>query len=200
MTTETANDSISKEAKDIRMDDGTVVTFSGKAKMKKEITISDSGEITVRLDFVNGEYRVLAVRQDMVAKFAAHGASQKLGDEIANVKEVEDCVIAIDELIDRLDKGDWKTQRESNSLAGASILQRALIELTGQTKDEVKAFLSPKSQAEKVALRNNPRLQPIVARLEAERDAKNGGKAKKAPPVIDTDSMLDGLAGATSAE
>ena len=72
-------------------------------------------------------------------------------------------------------------------MAGSSILARALQEHTGKEMAAIKSFLSGKSQAEKMALRNNPAIAPIVLKLEAT-------KVKKVASNIDTDAMLDGLA------
>lgn len=169
----------------VTMDDGRVVEFAGKRKMLKEALFLEEGA-AVRLDFVNGETRTFVIPDSLAEKFAAHGAAQKFGDEIAGLEDVEDCVLAVDALMDRLEQGEWTAKRESTGLAGTSVLARALVEVTGKTPEEVKEFLATKTQAEKVALRSNPRLQPVVVRLESE-------KTKKASKV-DTDALLGELA------
>lgn len=177
----------------VTMTDGRVVDFVGKKKLLKESFVQGDGSVQTRLDFRNGETRLFTIPADMLAKFAAHGAEQKLGDEIAGLKganggeaDIEDCVLAIDELIDRLYNGEWSQKRESNGLAGTSVLLRALVEHTGKTAEQIKAFLSTKSQAEKTALRNNPKIKPIVERIEAE-------KASKGAKSVDTDALLGEL-------
>lgn len=172
----------------VTMEDGRVVDFSGKRRMLKESLQNANGEVQVRLDFRNGQTRLFTIPQEMLAKFAAHGAEQKLGDETAGLTDIDDAVLAVDELIDRLYNGEWSQKRAAGSMAGASILAKALVELTGKTAEEIKTFLSTKTPAEKTALRNNAKLQPIVARLEAEKAAKAGTK-------VDTDSLLDELEG-----
>lgn len=171
----------------VTMQDGRIVEFAGKRKLLKESIQSAEGKVQVRLDFRNGETRLFTIPDNMLAKFAAHGAEQKLGDEIAGLTDTDDCVIAVDELIDRLYNGEWGVKRESNGMAGTSVLVRALVEHTGKAVEQIKTFLSGKSQAEKVALRNNPKVKPIVERIEAE-------KASKATKV-DTDAMLGELEG-----
>lgn len=170
---------------DVAMDDGRVVQFAGKRKLLKESQISAAGDVRVRLDFRNGETRTFTIAPAMMAKFAAHGAEQKLGDSIAGLDDVEDCILAVDELMGRLDAGDWTVQREANGLAGTSVLAKALVEYTGKTIDKIKEFLSTKAQAEKVALRANPKVKVIVDRIEAEKASK-GNK-------IDSDALLSGL-------
>ena len=168
--------------------DGRTVDFAGKRKMQKTATFKDDGTIVVRLDFVNGETRHITLRDDMLAKFAAHGAEQKLGDEIAGLTDIDDCVIAIDELKDRLDAGNWTVKREAGtSLAGTSVLARALVIHTGKDIATIKAFLANKTQSEKVAMRSNAKILPIIQELEA-------AKVKK-PSNVDTDALLGELGG-----
>ena len=169
----------------VTMTDGRVVEFAGKRKLLKESIITADGKVAVRLDFRNGETRLFTLPDNLLNKFAAHGAEQKLGDEIAGLNDVEDCVLAVDELIDRLYNGEWSVKREANGMAGTSVLVRALVEHTGKTVDAIKQFLSGKSQAEKVALRNNPKIKPIVERIEAEKASKKAN--------VDTDAMLGEL-------
>ena len=173
----------------VTMDDGRVVEFAGKRKMLKSSTVDEAtGEVVVRLDFVNGETRAYNIVQSLLAKFAAHGAEQKIGDEIAGVEDVDDCVVAVDALLIRLEKGEWNAKRDANGMSGTSVLAKALIEMTGKSKADIMAFLSSKSHAEKIALRNNPKLKPIVERLESEKTARNDKKAS-----IDSDALLAGL-------
>lgn len=168
----------------IVMTDGRSVDFAGKRKLLKESIISAEGT-QVRLDFRNGETRLFTIPVNLLEKFAAHGAEQKLGDEIAGIPEVEDCILAVDDLIDRLYSGEWGMKRESSGMAGTSVLARALVEMTGKTAEQIKTFLSGKTQAEKVALRNNAKLKPIVDRIEAEKASKTS--------AVDTDAMLGEL-------
>ena len=178
----------------VTMSDGRLVEFAGKKKLLKESFVTADGEVQVRLDFRNADTRLFTIPAAMVNRFAAHGAEQKLGDEIAGLKapgggeaDIEDCVLAIDELIDRLYNGEWSQKREANGLAGTSVLLRALVRHTGKTVEQIKAFLAGKSQAEKTALRNNPKIKPLIEAIEAE-------KASKGKATVDTDALLDELA------
>lgn len=180
----------------VKMDDGRVVEFPGKRKLQKESVINADGSVVVGLDWRNGESRKFTLPTALLAKFAAHGAEQKLGDQIAGLKgkdggeaDIDDCVFAVDELIERLKQGEWSQVSAGNGMAGSSVLAKALVEHTGKTIEKIKEFLSGKSQAEKVALRNNPKVKPIVERLEAEKAAK----ASKTATPIDTDALLADL-------
>jgi hypothetical protein len=172
----------------VKMEDERVVDFAGKRKLLKESFVNAEGQAQVRLDYRNGASRLFTIPPGMLNKFACHGAEQKLGDEIAGLEDVEDCVMAVDELIDRLYSGEWAIKKEGNGMAGTSVLVKALVELLGKPVDAIKAQLKTKTQAEKIALRNNTKVKPIVERLEAEKAAK-GTK-------VDTDAMLGELAAA----
>lgn len=175
----------------VTMDDGRVVEFAGKRRMLKSTQV-ENGEVTVRLDFVNGETRVHKIRPELLLKFAAHGAEQKLGDEVAGIEDVEDSIEAIDVLLMRLEKGEWNVARAKSEggagIAGASILVRALVELTGKTVAQIRESLADKTQEEKMALRRNAKLRPIIERLEVEKQAR---KEKKTG--VDSDALLDGM-------
>lgn len=178
------------EYTEVAMDDGTTQRFPSKRKLIKESNISEDGfTVTTKFYFRNGEVRqhVVEANKDLFARFVAHGVEQKVGDEVAGLDDVEDMILAVEKVIDRLHGGSWVAERESSGLAGTSTLARALIEATGKSPAEIKDFLANKSVAEKRALRANSKIAPIVERLEA-------NKKKKEPVSVDTDSMLDELA------
>lgn len=170
-----------RQVEKVLMSDGREVEFVGKRKLLKE-TILNGDSVAVRLDFRNGETRLFAIPPELILKAAGHGIEQKLGDETAGTEDVDDMVLDVDALIERLNKGDWTTKREGGGMAGTSVLLRALVEYSGKAVEEVKKFLTGKTQAEKIALRNSPKVKPIVDRIEAE-------KASKAAKV-DTDALL----------
>lgn len=190
--TETPTTASKTEKFPVTMTDGTVVEFNKKQKLVKTSTIDDAGNISVRLDFRNGETRNFVPRSDMIARFAAHGIEQKLGDAIAGENDIGDAVLSVDDLIARLNEGEWNITRSAGAFAGTSILIQALVEASGKSVDEIKAFLQPKTQAEKLALRRSAKLRPIVERLEAE-------KASKSKTTVDTDALLGELGLAESA-
>ena len=183
---------VEQELNMVTMTDGRVCEFAGKRKLLKS-SFTDEKGLGVRLDFVNGETRTFYLPEAMLHKFAAHGAEQKLGDETAGIAEIDDMVMAIDDLIDRLYNLEWAAKREASAMAGASILAKALVQVGGKPLVEVRAFLANMTQAQKLALRDNPKIAPVVQALEAEK-AKN----KKPTAAIDTDSLLDALAGTTT--
>ena len=175
----------------VKMEDGREVSFAGKRKALKS-SFFEGGEVKVRIDFRNGESRVWTVPGGLVEKAACHGGEQKYGDSYASLEDVEDMITACEKVQSNLLKGDWSSRVEGSGIAGTSVLLRALMEYTGKVRDDVKAFLEGKTQADKLALRNSTRankagvsMKAIVERLEAEKIAK-GTK-------VDTEALLNEL-------
>lgn len=173
------------EPEKVTMEDGRVVEFAGKRKLLKEVLISGitegyEGPAAVRFDFRNGKTRTYTLHDKLIWQFAAHGASQKIGDETAGEDDIDDMVLAVDDIIERLsgESPEWTAKREGGGFGGVSILMRALMEHSGKDEATVKAFLKPKSHAEKMALRAHGPIAAIVKRLEDEKAAKAAGASK----------------------
>lgn len=172
----------------VTMSDGRIVDFAGKRKLLKESIVAEDGSgVKVRFDFRNGQTRTVNVTKEssLCMKFAGHGVEQKIGDETAGLDDVDDAVEAVDELLERLGKGEWTMRAEGGGFAGSSVLLRALVEYSGKSTEQIKEFLKGMSQAEKIGLRSDPEIKPIVERLEAEKAAK-GSK-------VDTKALLGKL-------
>lgn len=176
-----------RQVETVKMSDGREVEFVGKRKLLKESVFNEDGTLQgVRLDFRNGESRLFIVPQTLFYRFAAHGAEQKLGDETAGIDDVDDMVLEVDELIERLNKGEWNVKREGGGMAGTSVLLKALVEYSKKTPEQVKEFLKGKSQAEKLGLRSHPEIKKIISRIEDEKLAKSA--------KVDTNALLGQLA------
>lgn len=161
----------------VQMTDGRVVEFVGKRRAIKTSNITPENKIQIQIDFINGETRLFTVPEDMVLRFAAHGALQKLGDSYSNLSDPADAVQTLDELIDRLYDGKWVAEREpgeAKASVGGSSLHKALMEVSGKSKEEITSFLASKTPAEKAAIKLSPKVAPIYQRLEAERLQKSG--------------------------
>lgn len=182
------------EVTTMTMKDGRTVDFVGKRKLLKE-NVDHEGTPAVRLDFINGETRIVPVTigatpenaNGLLVELAQHGLKQKLGDEIAGLEDIDDGVLAIDDLIDKLKAGQFNQARQGDGQAGASILVKALVEVTQKDVDTVKAFLKDKSAAEKKALRSADGIAQVVQRLEAEKAARSKG------PAVDVGALLGQL-------
>lgn len=179
----------------VTMADGSVVEFNKRQKLLKTSTIdTDAGTVSVRLDFVNGEIRNCTIPTSLILRAAAHGAEQKLGDATAGEADIADAILSVEEVIARLEAGDWNQPRAAGSNTGTSILIQALVEVSGKDVAEIKAFLENKTQADKLALRRTDQLRPVVERLEAE-------KASRSKNAVDTGALLGELGlGSTEAK
>lgn len=190
----------------VKMDDDRVVEFSGKQRVRKESSF-DETNLRVRLDYRNGETRTFTIPHGysdptapvakMVLKAAAHGLEQKLGDEMSGVAVLEDAIEGVDQLMLRLEKGvdGWTMGKDGASgMAGASVLARALVKVTGQDIRVVREYLGGLDNKTKVALRADPTVSPVIKQIEEERAAnalKRGKVAANSP--VDTGSILAGL-------
>lgn len=173
--------------------DGRTREFAGKKRLHKESVTTPEGALQVRLDFRNGETRLFTIRPDMLAKFALHGAEQKLGDEISSIEGIDDAVEAIDQLMQRLDAGEWTKEREGGTgMAGASILTKAMVEFSQLPIDKVREYLLTLDNKTKMALRKSAELAPIVERLEAEAAARAAARGA-GKPTVDVGAVLAGL-------
>jgi len=202
----------------VKMEDGREVGFAGKRKVQKETLIDESkiivdgatitleeGAVKIRMDYRNGKSRVYPIRAGLIPKFAGHGGEQKYGDELAAPADKplseDDMVLATDSLHDQLyGEGVWRAVSEGGGgFAGASVVVQALVEVSGKTLDQVKAFLQKKlddakAKSEKLSrkelydsFRNpNSKVGKVVKRMEDERLAKS--------TKVDADAELDNLA------
>ena len=167
----------------VKMSDGRVVQFAGKRKMVKEV---DPESLSVRFDFANGETRTFTIGNGLLNQFAVHGAAQKIGDETAGEEDVDDMTLAVDAIIERLSKGEWGiTRAAGDGFSGASIVVKALCEVTGKTVADVKAFIDGKLAAAEASGQKLTRQElyrafrapgtktaAVIARLEAEKASK----------------------------
>ena len=201
----------------VKMSDGREVGFAGKRKIVKDYLIDDSkisidndgvfignGAITLRMDFRNGATRSFPLSTQQLANFAGHGAAQKFGDELAapakDPLSEEDMVLAVEELHQQVNvEGNWTQVSEGGGgFSGASVVIKALVEASGKTLEDVKAFLQKKlddakAKNEKLSrkelydsFRNpNTKVGKIIKRLEDERLA-SGAK-------VDADAALNEL-------
>jgi hypothetical protein len=168
----------------------------GRQAVITKTTIREGGEaVGVLIKCINGEsVTVLSgdLSPEMQREAMAHGLSQKLGDATAIGRDpdtgrsatVADKWNALVEVYSRLLGGEWNAQREGGGNAGG-LLYRALLRYYGdkKTPEQVREWLNAKTDAEKAALRKNPKIAAIILEIQAE----------GVDPEIDTDEMLDEL-------
>lgn len=151
------------------------------------------------LDFAHGKQLVVKVSHlsPQISAFALlHGLKQKLVDaaaiscnpETGRPATVEDKYEAVAEVFDRLMAGDWNKPRESAGAVAGGLLFKALCRMYDtKTPEYIREFLGKKTDAEKAALRKNPRVASIIETIKAENEKEIDATA--------TDAILDELAG-----
>jgi hypothetical protein len=183
----------------VTMLDSTTEEFVGKRRLNKDTTYNpETKELISRMRFRNGETRVFKTKDiALILKFAEHGADQKFGDETSGLTDMDDAVEAVDQLMQRLEKGvsGWTQGREAGGggLAGASVLARALQRYSNQDIKVVREYLQGLDAKTKTALRADPEVAKHIQAIEAERAARAAEKGKTAKASVDTASVLAGL-------
>lgn len=164
-------------------------------KRNATITAAINGN-TLTLTFANGEtltMRADALNSDVQQYAMMHGLKQKLVDaaaisrnpETGRAATVEDKYQAVNAVYNRLLSGQWNATREGGGNVGGLLAQALTRMYAGRkTAEDIKAFLAEKTDAEKTALRKNPRVAAIIEEIRAEQ-----GKAAN----IDTDELLGEL-------
>lgn len=164
-------------------------------KRNAAITATIDGT-TLTLTFANGETLIMrgdTLTSDVQHYAMMHGLKQKLVDaaaisrnpETGRAATVEDKYQAVKAVYDRLLSGQWNATREGGGNAGGLLLQALCRMYAGRkTAEDIKAFLAEKTDAEKTALRKNPRVAAVIEEIRAEQ-----GKAAN----IDTDELLGEL-------
>ena len=189
-TQETKATKAPTEYETVKMLDGREVKFAGKRQIDKTVMIDEAGQsVTVRFDFRNGETRTISagdVPEVTQLQLIGHGLAQKCGDEAAGVASIDDIVLGVSDMMDRLKKGEWAVARAAgDSFSGASIVIKAICEVTGKSVEDVRAFLGGKLEKAKAAgeklsrselyasFRNpNSKTGMVIERLEREARAK----------------------------
>ena len=174
----------------VQMTDGREVSFPEGTKMIKTDHVNGEG-FSIRFDFSNGETRTFAAKpsDDLYNQYAAFGASTKIRNVTAGVKEIDDMIVAVDDVIEQLSGGQWKAVREgaANNFAGAGIVVRAICEVTGKTPDFVKDFLKKKLESTEGLTRQalygtfrdpESEVGKVILRLEAEKGRAAGLSTK----------------------
>lgn len=201
------------EVTTVVMTDGRSVNFAGKRKVNKETVIDESkieiegdvaqftaGAVSIRMDFRNGETRLIPLPLSLLARFAGHGGEQKFGDELASSAaepmSEEDMVLAIDDLNAQIQAGNWGKGRATGGggVSGASVVVQAIMEATGKDQATVKAYLQKKLDSDAALTRRalydsfrvaGTKTGVIIKRLE---EAKLAKTAK-----VDADAELSSI-------
>lgn len=163
------------------------VEFGTKEKVKKLSTTGEDGTVHVVFAFRNGEVGTLdlAPGHALYARAAQHGLDQKLGDEFSGMDDPDDCAEAFRQLAQRINEGTWNQARQSDGLAGLSILAKALVRISGKAIEDVRDLLKGLTAAQKAALRKDPSVASVIREIEDEREARKPDSKK-----VDTGALL----------
>lgn len=186
----------------VKMDDGREVGFAGKRRMIKTSDITPEG-VTTRFDFVNGETRSITITPEdpLALKLIGHGLQQKVGDETAGDESVDDMILHVDAILERLAKGEWGAERSgtSDGFSGASVVVRAIMEASGKDQAFVKAFLEKKLEQGKADGLTRQKLYAAYKRPGTKTaeiiDRITKEKLAKETPSVDVDAELAEMAG-----
>lgn len=149
----------------VKMQDGREVKFGDRMKRRTEVL--DEGA-RVRFDYPNGETRIWERdRCDSKTRdlLTAHGASQKIGDECADLDSVEECISASDAMIARLYAGTAFDRIGGGGFVDTTLIQ-ALVNL-GADRDEATETVKGATSGERAALRQVEAIKAEIDKIEA---------------------------------
>ena len=172
------------------------IEFGYRGNFSPSHTMEGCDSAALTLEFANGKEIIIttdSLKNGLLYMAAVHGLKQKLVDAAAIPRNpetgwaatVEDKYQAVEAVYHRLLAGQWNATREGGGNAGGLLAQALMRMYAGRkTAEDIKAFLAEKTDAEKAALRKNPRVAQIIEDIRAEQ-----GKAAG----IDTDELLGEL-------
>ena len=165
-------------------------------KKRNAVITAKIADDTLVLKFANGEVLELNANElspEIRRMALLHGLKQKLVDAAAISRNPEtgrpaspdDKFQAVKAVYDRLLAGQWNATREGGGGNGGLLFQALCRMYEGRkTPEEIRAFLDGKTDAEKAALRKNPRVAAIIDEIRAEQ-----GKTAN----VDVDELLGEL-------
>ena len=148
------------------------------------------------LTFANGKALTIGkndLTEEQQTRALLRGVKEKLVDaaaisrnpETGRPATIDDKYNAVKAVYDRLLAGQWNAAREGGGGGSGGLLFKALCRMySNKSPEQIAAFLAGKTDAEKTALRKNPKIAAIIEELRAET-----GKAAN----IDTDELLGEL-------
>jgi hypothetical protein len=164
-----------------------------QAAIETEVTRKDGIAYGLQLMFSNGKILTLAAGQlsDSIQYEATiHGLKQKLVDAAAISRDpatgrsatIDDKYAAVKAVYDRLLSGLWNEPREGGGNVGGLLLKALARMNPAKDAATLKAWLDGKTDAEKAALRANPKVAAVIAEIQAE---------KPEVATVDSDALLD---------
>lgn len=184
-------------------------TMNAQAKQSAITTTVEGNVLT--LTFSNGKALTLNAGEiqtfvpgdlsaEVMASAMLHGLKQKLVDAAAISRDpsngraatIETKYNAVKEVFDRLIAGQWNKQREGGTATGGLLLAALIRAYPAKTEEQLRAFLSGKTDAEKAALRKNPKIAAIIEEIKAERGAEPSAVGDDLLAELEADGEGDG--------
>lgn len=150
--------------------------------------VTDVGTVEIDSDWL---------RPAIIDAAVMHGLKQKICDAAAISRNpdtgrsasIGDKFDAMQEVCERLIAGHWNKPAEGSSGPKGGLLFAALCRRSPEKSPEaLRDWLESLTDAQKAALRANPKIATIIAEIKAERDANKADSAG-----IDSDDLLDSL-------
>ncbi len=177
--------------------DNSNSTSTTSTDKKPAVSMTTHG-LTLRVAF--GDGRLLDVDTEALAQSIRdegllHGLKQKLGDAAALARNtttgrsatIDDKYNAVREVFDRItlpeEQGPTWNKNKQGAPSGSSLLTRALMQLTGKSREAVTTYLEEKTREERAALKRNRKIATIILELQSANAHDN----------IDSDDLLNQL-------
>ena len=156
------------------------------ANTKKQAAISATvAGSSLVLTFANAKILTLGLdnlSQEIVDYATMHGLKQKLVDaaaiscnpETGRPATIDDKYQAVKEVYDRLLSGAWNKIREGGTATGGLLFAALCRMYEGRkTPEQLREYLAAKTDAEKAALRKNPKISAIIDEIRLERGGED---------------------------
>jgi hypothetical protein len=148
-----------------------------QVKMHKTFKLSpNGGGVELHLQFSDGQVVEYVLPISLNPHAAGYGALRKLGDLANGKQSLAELKQQVTAQLDRWDNGNWNNYKGPG---GTSVVMKALMEHTGKSATEIKAFLASKTMQQKADIKRLPEVAAIVRRL--------------AKPKAVASDLLDGL-------
>jgi hypothetical protein len=166
-----------------------------KAKMVEKVPDLEAGSVVFKFeDGSETVFDITRVSDEIRAKLALHGASQKIGDSYAGAgdDEIADPLAyakeRVSDTIERLYAGEWRTA----TVGTGGILAEAMAAVSGKSREECSALLAEMSDDEKKDLRKKKKIAAALARIKLSRDAARVQRLEKlAAEEVDDEEAVE---------
>lgn len=146
--------------------------------------VHEDGNVELKFLFANGHEAAVFAHGDLLARLVAMGMKQYFQGLINGAESVDKAIEAVEQAIGLMDQGKLVEHVRAGRKAGAvkfKDLELAIAEVRGVTAEVAKAWLDKREAASrgfKLAIRSEPSVALVLARLAAERAAQAGESGK----------------------